>query len=220
MAEIARYLNISPIRIKVILVATKEGISEVTKQVNAFNELLYDWIIPRLFAELFEIIEYKTEDEVEVSLVKEPKEDYYRVSAKKELLASMYSESFKSFVDKSFHLDNYCFDSKPESQLFWTLLHDEQVEKVWFTGMLTHGQSDFMVNYIDPESHTLRCYYPDFLVKMKDGSYIIIEVKGDNMVDDEVVRAKAEYARQLAIASNMQYRMIKGTAAMEGASIA
>lgn len=221
VAEIARYLNISPLRVKKILASTKEGITEVVEHINAFNELLYDWVIPRLFSELFDIIEYKTEDEVEVSLVKEPKgADYYRVSAKKELLANMHHENFKSFAEKSFHLDNYCFDSNPESQLFWTLLHDEQVEKVWFTGMLTHGQSDFMVNYVDPESHTLRCYYPDFLVQLKDGSYIIVEVKGDNMVDDEVVKAKAAYARQLATASNMQYRMIKGTEAMAGVGIA
>ncbi|WP_299989280.1 TnsA endonuclease N-terminal domain-containing protein [uncultured Pontibacter sp.] len=220
VAEISRYLNISPIRVKKILASTKEGITEVTGRVNEFNELLYDWVIPRLFSELFELKEYKTEDEVEVSLVKEPKEQYYRVSAKKELLASMHNETFKSFIEKSFHLDNYCFDSKPESQLFWTLLHDDQVEKVWFTGMLTHGQSDFVVNYVDPESHTLRCYYPDFLVQLKDKSYVIMEVKADHMVDDEVVKAKAAYAQQLANASNMKYQMIKGTEAMAGVGIA
>ncbi len=85
--------------------------------------------------------------------------------------------------------------------------------------MLTHGQSDFVINYIDPLSHTVRNYYPDFLVKMNDGSYVIVEVKGDNMVDDEVVKAKADYASQLAIASHMTYKMIKGSAAMNGVEI-
>jgi type III restriction enzyme len=54
------------------------------------------------------------------------------------------------------------FDSKPESHLFWTLLHDEKIDKAWFTGMLTYGQTEFYISYIDPASHTVRCYHPDF----------------------------------------------------------
>ena len=85
--------------------------------------------------------------------------------------------------------------------------------------MLTHGQSDFVINYIDPISHTVRSYYPDFLVLLNDGSYQIIEVKGDNMIDDDIVKAKADYATQLASASNMTYKMIKGSEAMEGVGV-
>jgi type III restriction enzyme len=40
---------------------------------------------------------------------------------------------------------------------------------------------------------------------------VIVEVKGDNMVNDPVVRAKREFAEQMAIASGMTYEMIKGT---------
>jgi hypothetical protein len=107
--------------------------------------------------------------------------------------------------------------------MFSALLTDEVIEKVWFTGMLTHGQSDFLIRYIDPESHTVRSYYPDFLVKVKtdDGSekYVIIEVKGDNKIDDEVVKAKADYASQLAGASGMTYQIIKGSEAERGITI-
>ena len=77
--------------------------------------------------------------------------------------------------------------------------------------MLTQGQTEFVINYIDPVSHTVRSYYPDFLVLYKDGSYKIVEVKGDHMIDDEVVQAKADYATQFASASNMSYQMIKGS---------
>jgi hypothetical protein len=56
-------------------------------------------------------------------------------------------------------------------------------------------------------------------VKLNDGTYTIIEVKGDNMVDDEIVKAKADYASQLAVASNMTYKMIKGTDANNGVGI-
>lgn len=219
-AEIARYLNLSPVRIKGILESTKDGMETILNSINEFNELLYDWIIPRLFNELYEIESFEKLDEIEIELVKEPKEgDCYRVNAKKALLASVYDEKYKSFKEKSFHLDNYCFDSNPESNLFWTLLHDESVSKVWFTGMLTHGQSDFVINYIDSNSHTVRGYYPDFLVLQDDGTYVIVEVKGDNMIDDEVVKAKAEYATQLALASKMTYKMIKGSDAMKGIGI-
>lgn len=219
-AEISRYLNIKPSIIKSVLNTTVQGIDNILSAVNEFNELLYDWIVPKLFKEFYEIETSEELDEIEIELVKEPKEgDCYRVNAKKDLLASMYDSKFTSFKDKSFHLDNYCFDSNPENNLFWTLLHDNSINKVWFTGMLTHGQSDFVINYIDPISHTVRSYYPDFLVLLNDGSYLILEVKGDNMIDDDIVKAKADYATQLATASNMSYRMIKGTDAMNGVGI-
>lgn len=219
-AEIARYLNIKPSIIKNALVTTVQGIDNLLLAVNEFNELLYDWIIPKLFKEFYDIETFEKLDEIEIELVKEPTEgDCYRVNAKKHLLASLSDSKFTSFKDKSFHLDNYCFDSNPENNLFWTLLHDNTINKVWFTGMLTHGQSDFVINYIDPISHTVRSYYPDFLVLLNDGSYLILEVKGDNMIDDEIVKAKADYATQLASASNMTYKMIKGSDAMNGVGL-
>lgn len=221
IAEIARYLNLSPVRIKSILSDTKQGLENIVSSVNEFNELLYDWIIPRLFNELYELKSFENHEEVELELVKEPQEgNCYKVKTNPSLLASLSSDKFKGFKDKSFHLDNYCFDSNPENNLFWTLLHDKKIEKVWFTGMLTHGQTDFYISYIDPFSHTVRSYYPDFLVQLKDGSYVIVEVKGDNMIEDEIVKAKANYATQIAVASSMSYQMIKGTDAMNGVGIA
>jgi type III restriction enzyme len=220
VAEIARYLNLPPLRIKHILTSTKQGIDQIVNAVNEFNELLYDWIVPKLFNELYELEAFEKLDEVEIELIKEPKDgDCYRVKAKPNLLASMGHPKYEAFQSKSFHLDNYAFDSNPENNLFWTLLHDDKIDKVWFTGMLTHGQTEFYINYIDPSSHTVRCYHPDFLVLRKDGTYIIVEVKGDNMIDDEVVKAKADYAHQLATANQMYYKMIKGSDAMNGVGL-
>lgn len=221
VAEIARYLNLSPIRIKHILSSTKQGIDEILKFVNEFNELVYDWIVPKLFNELYELEAFEKLDEVEIELIKEPKDgDCYRVKVKPHLLASISDPRYSSFQSKSFHLDNYGFDSTPENNLFWTLLHDEKIDKVWFTGMLTHGQTEFYINYIDPISHTVRSYYPDFLALLKDGTYVIVEVKGDNMIEDDIVKAKAEYAHQLAVASKMTYQIIKGSDATNGVGIA
>ena len=83
-------------------------------------------------------------------------------------------------------------------------------------GMLTHRQTDFFIQYIDPKSHTVKCYYPDFLVQLEDDSWLIVEFKGDNLIEASVVQAKAQYARQLASASNMTYKIIKGTDAEAG----
>ncbi len=82
--------------------------------------------------------------------------------------------------------------------------------------MPTHGQTDFFIQYIDPESHMVKRYYPDFLVQMQDDSWLIVEVKGDNLIEAFVAQAKAQYARQLASASNMTYKIIKGTDAESG----
>ena len=89
-----------------------------------------------------------------------------------------------------------------------------KVKEVYFTGMFTSHQGDLSVHYYDPESGRVRQYYPDFLAKMEDGSYQIIEVKGDNKIDDAVVKAKKEAAEEMAIASGMSYLMYAGSRIM------
>lgn len=221
-AEIARYLNISPIRISQILRDSDDGVDTLVAKVNEANDILYKYIIPKLFGELFDIQEFETQDELELDLVKDPSEhgdDHYTVTYKPGLTASLADDVFAPYKDKSFNLDHYVFDSKPELNLFWTLLKDRLIDKVWFTGMLTHGQTDFYINYIDPESGGVRSYYPDFITLNSDGTYTIIEVKGDNKLDDPIVKAKAAYANQIAKASGMTYRVIAGSQADAGFGI-
>jgi hypothetical protein len=95
------------------------------------------------------------------------------------------------------------------------LLREQRVRKIYFTGMLTHGQSDFFIQYIDPDSRTVRSYYPDFIFQREepDGSlkYVIVEVKADNQIEDAVVQAKKDFAQQIAVASGMEYQIIKST---------
>lgn len=111
------------------------------------------------------------------------------------------------------------FDSKPELQLFLQLLSDKRVKETYFTGMFTSEQTDFYVPYIDPESNRLRKYYPDFLVELDDGTYLILEVKGDNMLDDPVVKAKEAAAEEVAVESSMKYEMLAGSEIMKGHGI-
>ncbi len=217
VAEISRYLNISCLRIEDILSRTKEGIEEILEFINQFNDILYDWIIPRLFDELYKITKDEKKEEYEVELVREPPDgDHYTVSGTDDLVVTQADIKQKELSDKSFHLDTYCFDSKPERDLFWDLLRDKRVKKVYFTGMLTHGQSEFYIQYIDPESHTIRSYYPDFLMQKTDDTFVIIEVKGDNKIEDPIVLAKKAFATQMAHASMMDYRVIKGSDAGAG----
>ena len=81
--------------------------------------------------------------------------------------------------------------------------------------MITSNQGDLSVYYYDPESGRIRQYYPDFLAKMKDGTYQLIEVKGDNKIDDVVVQAKKEAALEMAAASGIKYEMYAGSTIMK-----
>ena len=209
VAEISRYLNYSCIKLQKILENSIDGIDSIVSKVNEYNEILYDEIIPRLFNELNEITKKQIEEETEVSLVSDT--GIFEVRADKHMIIDIEDSQFSIYKDKSFHLDKYCFDSKPEKKLFMNLLNNKEIKEVYFTGMLTHGQSDFYIQYIDPESHTVRSYYPDFVVKRDDDTWEIVEVKGDHMIDDAVVKAKAEYAMEIAAASKMEYRLIKSS---------
>ena len=79
--------------------------------------------------------------------------------------------------------------------VFLQYISSNKVKEIYFTGMFTSNQGDLSVQYYDPESKRLRKYYPDFLALMEDGSYQLIEVKGDNKIDDEVVLAKKSGSR-------------------------
>ena len=58
-----------------------------------------------------------------------------------------------------------------------------------------------------------RC--PDFIFQREepDGSlkYVIVEVKADNQIEDAVVQAKKDFAQQIAVASGMEYRILKSS---------
>ena len=215
-AEISRYLNLCPLEVEKLLDATKDGIRELVAMANEFNELLYDEIIPRLFRQLYDLDETQETEEHEVELIKRPPNGFYKVSAAKDKIVRLNDKQINDEErSKSFHLDTYCFDSGSENWLFWDLLREKRVKKIYFTGMLTHGQSDFFIQYIDPEFHTVRSYYPDFIFQREepDGSlkYVIVEVKADNQIEDVVVQAKKDFAQQIAVASGMEYRILKSS---------
>lgn len=222
-AEIARYLNLSPVRVERILRESDDGMDALVDMASTYNRVVYEVIIPRLFDTLYEGVEYEKKESEDVQLVKPPEGGFYSVQAKPDdvvLLSSLSADSAYSpqTLSYSFHLDTYAFDSKPEQRFFREMLGHQQIKSLYFTGMLTHGQTDFFVQYIDPESRAVRSYYPDFLIETVDGKWLIVEVKGDNKVDDPIVQAKQDYASQLATASAMEYRMIRGNDVLDGLS--
>lgn len=214
--EVARYLNISCILAARILRESVDGIDVILEAVNRYNAVLDEYIIPAVFHALFDVTsELRTEDK-ELVLLREPEDaGYYEFSAKDDLvLTDRYPGFTPEQIKKSFHADTYCFDSAPEKECFMQYITSAKVQEVYFTGMFTSNQGDLSVHYYDPESGRIRQYYPDFLAKMADGSYQLIEVKGDNKIDDVVVKAKQAAAEEMAVASGVQYLMYAGSRIM------
>ena len=214
--EVARYLNISCILAARILRESVDGIDVILEAMNRYNAVLDDYIIPAVFHALFDVTsELRTEDK-ELVLLREPEDaGYYEFSAKDDLvLTDRYPGFTPEQIKKSFHADTYCFDSAPEKECFMQYITSAKVQEVYFTGMFTSNQGDLSVHYYDPESGRIRQYYPDFLAKMADGSYQLIEVKGDNKIDDVVVKAKQAAAEEMAVASGVQYLMYAGSRIM------
>ncbi len=214
----------SPVEIQNLIDRCTDGIDAILEKVNYANEILYDWVVPELFRQIYRISYEKGEKkEIVKWLTKDPPKNpdgtdgCYNLNFDDELFVEEsdakfreYSQSSKTAnVRKSFNLSGYGFDSSSEKSFFVrNLFGNAEIRHIWFTGMLTNGQSDFYVHYIDPELHTLRSYYPDFLVELNDGKYYIVEIKGRHLLNDSSTQAKAEYAMQMASQSKMEYVFI------------
>ncbi len=213
--EIARFLNTNPIKVEKLLEASYEGIELILDYVNKYNQIIWDIIIPSVFEYYFEV-KYNVETKIkEIPLIKDVPADKLSFNVKKHLLLNESDESIKKWKEKSFHVDNYCFDSKPELQFFLQYIQSPKVKEIYFTGMFTSKNNGLEIQYIDPVSKIVRNYYPDFIVQFEDGSYEIVEVKGDDQIDDEVVQAKAFAALELAESSAMSYSMYKASDIMK-----
>lgn len=214
-AEISRYLNISPILVSKILSESKDGTDTVLEYINKYNEILFDVVVPKIFKSLFEVKCERITEDKQIVLLKEPNDaGYYEFKGLPELVVTNSDANIQKYAHKSFHADTYCFDSRPEKECFWQYITSDKVKEIYFTGMFTSNQGDLSIQYYDPESRRIRHYYPDFLAIMKDGSYQLIEVKGDNKIDNVVVQAKADAARELAVESNMEYIIYAGSKLM------
>ena len=91
----------------------------------------------------------------------------------------------------SFHYDPYFFDSKPEKDFLTRLLEalgeePETVQDVLFTGGLTdRRKTDFFMEY-EREDGRWHPYFPDFIIRRRDGRVLIVEVKRTKERDDAI----------------------------------
>ena len=223
VGEIAKYMNQSCIFIEKILTESVDGIDKIAITVSKYNDYLYDVIIPTIFNTLFEVKCETITEEKEVDLLQMPEgKDAYEFLALPELVTTKSDIDFaktdssgKPYRDKSFHTDKYCFDSKPEKQCFLQYIFSDRVKEVYFTGMFTSKYNGLAIQYRDPDTNAIRSYYPDFITTLDDGTIQIIEVKGDNKIEDNVVQAKAVAANEMALASKMEYLMLPSTKIMK-----
>lgn len=220
VAEAAMYLNLSCSLVSRIINESVDGPDLVVEKVNQYNEVLHDVVIPTVFRALFEVKgEIRSEDR-DMVLLRPPKDaGFYSFSAKPELVVKQDDGQLAMVRSKSFHADTYCFDSKPERRCFFQYIQSPRVKEVYFTGMFTGNQGDFSIQYFDPEAGRIRSYYPDFLARMEDDSYELIEVKGDDQIDSAVVRAKADAATELATESGVTYRIYAGSRIMKATTL-
>ncbi|MEY4473084.1 MAG: hypothetical protein RL671_1388, partial [Pseudomonadota bacterium] len=204
---------VSPFDICAMLEDTEVGMAKLVEAVNMSNDVIYDLIVPAVFQALFEIKTFEDPFEEQIELVKGYNPEANRApsftfKAKPHLVASRDFPQYATTRHRTFHLDHYCFDSQPELDFFEKVLKLNDGDKIYFTGMLVHGQSGFRVNYIHPESHTVCNYYPDFLILREDGSTHLVEVKSGWKANDPVVVAKREAAERLAEGSRFHYALV------------
>lgn len=62
-------------------------------------------------------------------MVKEPIDGFYQVTAKPELVVALFEDNYKELKEKSFHLDVYCFDSRPEKTFFEDVIASEKQKR-------------------------------------------------------------------------------------------
>jgi hypothetical protein len=100
------------------------------------------------------------------------------------------------------------FDSFSEQEFFKNVISQSDVRKIYFTGMLTHGQSDFYINYIGLETHTVRSDCPDFFILIKNYEWLVVEVKANIDIDETIVQAKKTFAEGILNENKIHYRII------------
>ena len=215
----------SPVQIRELLENCTDGIDAILEKVNYSNVILYDWVVPELFKQIYKISYEKGEKkEIIKWLTKDPPKNpdgtdgCYNLNFDDDLFVEESAPQFCEYSQKSqnkahagvsFNLSGYGFDSGSEKSFFVrNLFNNSEIKHIWFTGMLTNGQSEFYVHYIDPELHTLRSYYPDFLVELNDGKFYIVEIKGENLIDMKSTQAKVQYAKEMYSASGLEYVFI------------
>jgi hypothetical protein len=68
-----------------------------------------------------------------------------------------------------------------------------------------------IISYLDPTSHTIHKHFPDFLMQNQEGTWTMIEIMGDYLIDDAVTAAKEKYALEMGFVNKMEYRLMEAS---------
>lgn len=74
IAEIARYLNFSPLEVQRILTESQDGLEQILFWSNTYKQVVYEILIPKIFEYKFKITKSQITEDNEVVLLKFPKE--------------------------------------------------------------------------------------------------------------------------------------------------
>lgn len=110
--------------------------------------------------------------------------------AKADLILAMETAAKNNPNGFGFHYTPYNFDSTPENDYFTQMLgklnaEPEDIEDIYFIGGTSSvGKTDLYIEYKgkDGKWHN---YFPDFIVRLKSGKFIIVEIKAVREKDDE-----------------------------------
>lgn len=114
---------------------------------------------------------------------------YHKEKAEKLRLYEKFRKINKR--DFGFHYTPYNFDSEAEIDLYRNLIEElnedpDDVEDIYFTGGLTDPKkTEFFFEYQDKDGKW-HMYFPDFLIRMKNGKILIVEVKMEKFRHDEI----------------------------------
>lgn len=94
VAEVAKYFpDIRCTEVARILRKSEEGIDKILVAVNEHNDIIYDKIVPTIFEALYRVNKEIVKENVDVKLLKKPKEGgYYEFSGNEDLIIMQNSE--------------------------------------------------------------------------------------------------------------------------------
>lgn len=201
--EISRYTHLPCLKVEKILRNSDMGIEGCFAWVNRENRLI-EVIVRRILDAVFR---YEVVNEVEweeVELAKNFPVDWVVEEDKRTL------EMYDGRYPNSFHIEPYIFDNESEKRLFEYFVEHKEIEEIYYTGGITDvGHNEFYVEYYDELEGRWRRYYPDFILKLKNNGWAVVEVKQADQTAHPNVIAKEQAARELFEKLNSIHYIIK-----------
>ncbi len=128
---------------------------------------------------------------------------YKEKTLRERLITDYADDGYKNNKhDIGFHLSKYDFDSTLEKNFFDKLFNILQVDKrevedIYFTGSLTDTQKTDIYFEYQTESGRFAPYYPDFVIRKTDETFLIVEIKSTRDKDLPDVRAKEKAVKTI-----------------------